>query len=213
MAGCSLLDDRAYTELLFIKPGEASKSWAGLESLCEQLIAPGASKRSVVVAFGGGSVGNLAGLAAALLFRGIRYVEVPTSFTHLTDGVLSNKQAINGRQGKNHFGVYHAPIFIWADTRYLETEPARSQKGGITEAIKNTLISQTEFISYLRAHLRSDGRYTATELEDLALSTILRILQRDPSEKHHGLVLEYGHTFGHAIEWLSRGMANAWRLG
>jgi 3-dehydroquinate synthase len=112
------------------------------------------------------------------------------------------------RQGKNHFGVYHAPIFIWADVRYLETEPARSQKGGITEAIKNALISQSDFICYLREHLRSDGRYTATELRDLALRTILSkldILQRDPSERHYGLVLEYGHTFGHAIEWLSRG--------
>jgi 3-dehydroquinate synthetase len=84
-------------------------------------VSKGASKRSVAIAFGGGSVGNLVGLAAALLFRGIRYVEVPTSFMHMTDGVLSNKQAINGRTGKNHFGVYHAPLFIWADVRYLET--------------------------------------------------------------------------------------------
>jgi 3-dehydroquinate synthase len=206
--GRTLLEARPNVELILIEPGEASKSWAGLEAMCEQLVSKGASKRSVAVAFGGGSVGNLVGLAAALLFRGIRYVEVPTSFMHMTDGVLSNKQAINGRTGKNHFGVYHAPIFIWADVRYLETEPARSKKAGMAEAIKNALISKPDLVTYFRKLLRPDCRYTATELVDLALNTImskLEILRRDPTEKHYALVLEYGHTFGHAIEWLSRG--------
>jgi len=204
----ALLTGRPDAEVLLIEPGEASKSWAGLESLCETLVSKGASKRSVVIAFGGGSVGNLVGLAAGLLFRGIRYVEVPTSFMHLTDGVLSNKQAINGRTGKNHFGLYHAPLFIWADASYLETEPVRSRKAGIAEAVKNALISQPALVSYFRRLLRPDGRYSATELRDLALNTILsklEILRRDPSEKRYALVLEYGHTFGHAIEWLSQG--------
>ena len=126
----------------------------------------------MIVAFGGGSVGNLAGLAASLLFRGIRYVEVPTSFQHLTDGCLSNKQAINGRLGKNHFGVFYAPIFVWADARYLGSEPERSLKAGIAEAIKNGLISQPGFINYLQGRLRPDCRYTAAELGDLALNTV-----------------------------------------
>jgi 3-dehydroquinate synthase len=162
----------------------------------------------LIIAFGGGSVGNLVGLAAAMSFRGIRYVEVPTSFTHMTDGVLSNKQAINGRMGKNHFGVYYAPVLIWADARYLATEPIRSKKAGIAEAIKNALISQPELVGYFRKMLRSDCGYGPEELSELALTTILsklEILRRDPSEKHYALVLEYGHTFGHAIEWLSRG--------
>jgi 3-dehydroquinate synthetase len=205
----ALLKGRPDAELLLIEPGEASKSWPGLESLCETLVSKGASKRSAVIAFGGGSVGNLVGLAAGLLFRGIRYVEVPTSFMHLTDGVLSNKQAINGRTGKNHFGLYHAPLFIWADARYLGSEPVRSRKAGIAEAVKNALISQPALVSHFRTLLRPDGRYSATELSDLALNTILsklEILKRDPSEKRYALVLEYGHTFGHAIEWLSQGM-------
>jgi 3-dehydroquinate synthetase len=126
----------------------------------------------------------------------------------MTDGVLSNKQAINGRLGKNHFGVYHAPMFIWADVRYLETEPARSKKAGMAEAVKNALISKPELVADLRMLLRPDCRYTAEELRELALSTItskLEILRRDPTEKRYGLVLEYGHTFGHALEWLSGG--------
>jgi 3-dehydroquinate synthase len=206
--GRSLLAKRPNAELILIAPGEASKSWPGLEALCEHLVSKGASKRSVLIAFGGGSVGNLVGLSAALLFRGMRYVEVPTSFMHMTDGVLSNKQAINGRTGKNHFGVYHAPIFIWADVRYLETEPACSKKAGLAEAVKNALISKPELVTYFRWMLRPDCHYSATELTSLALNTImskLEILRRDPSEKRYALVLEYGHTFGHAIEWLSRG--------
>ena len=206
--GRSLLEGRGNAETVLVKPGEAAKSWEGLTSLCERLMASGASKRSVIVAFGGGSVGNLAGLAASLLFRGIRYVEVPTSFQHLTDGCLSNKQAINGRLGKNHFGVFYAPIFVWADARYLGSEPERSLKAGIAEAIKNGLISQPGFINYLRGRIRPDCRYTAAELGDLALNTVrskLETIRKDPSEKHYALVLEYGHTFGHAIESLGRG--------
>jgi 3-dehydroquinate synthase len=206
--GRSPLEARPNVELILVEPGEASKSWARLEGICEQLVSRGASKRSVVVAFGGGSVGNLVGLAAALLFRGVRYVEVPTTFMHMTDGVLSNKQAINGRMGKNHFGVYHAPIFIWADTRYLETEPARSKRAGMAEAIKNALISNPDLVTYFRKLLRPDCRYTAPELSDLALTTImskLEILRRDPTERRYALVLEYGHTFSHAIEWLCCG--------
>ncbi|HEU0199459.1 MAG TPA: 2-deoxy-scyllo-inosose synthase [Burkholderiaceae bacterium] len=206
--GRSLCAERSNVELMRIAPGEATKSWAGLESLCEQFVAKGASKRSVAIACGGGSIGNLVGMAAALLFRGIRYVEMPTSFMHLTDGVLSNKQAINGRQGKNHFGLYHAPLFVWADARYLETEPVRSRKAGMAEAIKNAFISQPDLIPFFRSLLRPDGRLSSVDLEQLALNTILsklEILRRDPTEKHYALVLEYGHTFGHAIEWLSHG--------
>jgi 3-dehydroquinate synthetase len=203
-----LLKEIPEAELLLIEPGEGSKSWTGLESLCETLVCKGASKRSVVIAFGGGSVGNLVGMGAGLLFRGIRYVEVPTSYMHFTDGVLSNKQAINGRTGKNHFGLYFAPLFIWADARYLETEPVRSRKAGLAEAVKNALISRPSLVDDFRAKLRPDGRYGAAELSELALKTILsklEILKRDPSEKRYALVLEYGHTFGHAIEWLAQG--------
>ena len=206
--GRALCAARRDVELVLVDPGEASKSWDGLEALCEHMIAQRASKRSVAIGFGGGSVGNLVGMAAALMFRGIRYVEVPTSFMHLTDGVLSNKQAINGRSGKNHFGVYHAPLFIWADVRHLQTEPARSMKAGIAEAVKNALISSPALATSLRARLRPDCRYTPVELRELALGAIhakLEILRRDPSEKHYALVLEYGHTFAHAIEWLAQG--------
>lgn len=105
------------TQCLVLPVGESAKSFCRLETLCQEFVARGATKRSVIIAFGGGSLGNIAGLAAGLLFRGIRFVEVPTSFTHQTDGTLSNKQAINGASGKNQFGLYHPPMLIWTDTK------------------------------------------------------------------------------------------------
>ena len=103
----------------------------------------------MLIAFGGGSVGNVSGLAAGLVFRGIRFVEVPTTLSHQTDGTLSNKQAINGKFGKNHFGLYHSPTFTWTDTKYLETELLTCKKSGIIEGIKNGLIDQNTILPYL----------------------------------------------------------------
>lgn len=188
--------------------GEAAKSFTHLHNLCEELIAQGASKSSVVLSFGGGAVGNIAGVVAALVYRGIRFVEVPTSFTHQTDGTLSNKQAINGARGKNQFGLYYSPMLIWTDTRYLLSEPTQLKNAGIVETVKNALIDQPGLVPFLYSSLRPDACYSPSELTELAYKSIcskLEIIKKDPSEKAYGIVLEYGHTFAHAIEWLADG--------
>ena len=196
------------TELYLLPKGETCKRFEVLQKLCNQLVQKGVSKRSLLIAFGGGSIGNITGLAAGLIFRGIRFIEVPTTLSHQTDGMLSNKQAVNGKFGKNHFGLYHAPIFSWIDTRYPETEPLRFKKSGIVEGIKNGLIDQKDFIPYLEKAIKKDGDYSPRQLTDLCFKLILsklEILKKDPTEKHYGIILEYGHTFAHAIEWLSEG--------
>lgn len=188
--------------------GETCKTFDVLQKLCDQLVGKGVSKRSLLIAFGGGSVGNITGLAAGLIFRGIRFIEVPTTITHQTDGMLSNKQAVNGKYGKNNFGLFHAPVFAWADTRYTETEPLRFKRSGIIEGVKNGLIDQKEFIPFLEGAVRKKGDYSSQQLTDLCFKLIrskLEILKNDPTERHFGIILEYGHTFAHAIEWLSRG--------
>jgi 3-dehydroquinate synthetase len=194
--------------LELIPPGEGSKGFVMLEEICEKLISQGASKRSLLISFGGGVVGNIVGLAAGLVYRGIRYIEIPTTMTAQTDSTLSNKQAVNGRQGKNHFGLYHAPILIWTDTNYLTTEPPVSRRCGIIEAIKNGFIDDASFLDELDRLLRPDVCFDAEELHELVYKIIqskLRILKTDPSEKHRGIILEYGHTFGHGLEWLLHG--------
>ena len=194
--------------LEFLPNGEACKYFSVLEKTCEDLITKGVSKKSLLLAFGGGTVGNLVGLAAGLIYRGIGYIEVPTTMTGQTDSTLSNKQAINGKTGKNHFGIYHSPVFIWSDTKYLKTEPPSSKRSGIIEGIKNGFISDPSFLTYLDTVLNPELDFSDEQLYDLAYQIILsklEILKKDPSEKDYGIILEYGHTFGHAIEWLEKG--------
>jgi 3-dehydroquinate synthetase len=189
--------------------GERGKTFEALQTLCDHLVEKGVSKRSLLVAFGGGSVGNITGLAAGLIFRGIRFIEIPTTLSHQTDGVLSNKQAVNGKYGKNHFGLYRAPVHAWVDTRYTETETARHKNSGIVEGVKNGLIDQIEFIPHLESNIKPHGDYSRPEIHDLVYRLIvskMEIIKKDPTEKRYGMILEYGHTFAHAVEWLSDGL-------
>jgi len=209
--GKSLYDklcEKVTCNLEFVPPGEKCKYFSFLEETCENLIIKNASKKSILISFGGGTVGNVFGLAAGLIYRGIRFIEIPTSMTGQTDSTLSNKQAVNGQTGKNHFGLYHAPIFIWTDTKYLRTDPPTSRRSGIIEGIKNGFISDPSFLDYLEEVLNPEVKFTEEELYKLSYNIILsklEILKQDPSEKHYGIILEYGHTFGHGIEWLEQG--------
>jgi 3-dehydroquinate synthase len=105
--------------LELLPSGESCKTFDVLARLCESLVDHNISKKSIVIALVGGVVSNVVGLAAGLTYRGVRYVENPTTMTGQTDSTLSNKQAVYGRKGKNHFGLYHIPLFIWSDTRHI----------------------------------------------------------------------------------------------
>lgn len=192
-----------------IEDGEGQKTLRTLEFLCETLVDKGISKASVIIGFGGGCLTNIAGLSAALIFRGIRYVEMPTTLMGITDSCLSNKQAVNGIHGKNHFGTYYAPIFIFGDTHFLSTEPIGSKKAALAEGVKNGLISDPNLVDFYETALRRPvEEMSEFDIHELAYRIILskfRILKRDPSEKHYAVTLEYGHTFGHAIEFLTHG--------
>jgi 3-dehydroquinate synthetase len=169
------------------------------------MVAAGATRDSLLIALGGGVIGNLVGLCAALLYRGVRFVEIPTTTMAQTDGALSNKQAINGAAGKNQFGTYHAPLFIWSDCQYLRSEPVRQRRSGVVEGIKNVLVSQPD-ISQAELMLKlADNADCLAELASTLVRSKLNIIQKDPTEIAFGVVLEYGHTFGHAIEWLAQG--------
>jgi 3-dehydroquinate synthetase len=191
-------------KVVLVGDGEREKSWRSLRQLGEALIAGGATKDSLVLALGGGALGNLVGLAASLLYRGVRFVEIPTTLMALTDSTLSNKQAINGRRGKNLFGTYHAPVLIWGDVAYARSEPDRQRRAGVVEGIKNLLITGRGHA----AALELIDTWRAGDLLGLTRRLIdskLPILRADPTERGSAIILEYGHTFGHAIEWLAAG--------
>ena len=193
-------------EVIAIADSERDKNWENLRSLCEQLVSRGVTKDSLLLALGGGVLGNLVGLTAALIYRGIQFIHLPTTVTSQTDSTLSNKQAINGAMGKNQFGVYHPPLMVWADAAYVLTEPPRQQKSGIVEGIKNVFISHDRLDAAERMlELWHEGEAALPELLLMLIRSKLEILRRDPTERKDAIVLEYGHTFGHAIEWLSQG--------
>lgn len=197
-------------EVLTIDDTEHDKSFANLENLCDTLVNSFITKGSIVIGFGGGCLTNIVGLAAGLIFRGIRYIEMPTTFMGITDSCLSNKQAINGKYGKNQYGMYYAPKFIFGDTKFLKTESLAGRKSAIAEGIKNAFINDASLLPYYQEvlHNKDLDHLDDETLTDLAYNVIcskLAILEQDPSEKLFAMALEYGHTFGHAIEFFSGG--------
>lgn len=195
-------------EVLLIGCTEKDKTFKNVDFICNYLINHKISKDSIVISFGGGVVGNISGLVAGLIYRGVSYIEIPTTFMGLTDSSLSHKQAVNGDSGKNQIGRYYAPLFIWSDIKYIETEGVRNIKAAIVEGVKNTLIQDKELLEELTSFIKSKESFNKDELLYL-FETITqsknRILSVDPTEKAYCVILEYGHTFGHAIEFLTSG--------
>jgi 3-dehydroquinate synthetase len=134
---------------------------------------------------------------------------MPTTYMGITDSTLSNKQAVNGKQGKNQYGMYYAPIFIFGDTKYLKTENLVGRKSAIAEGIKNALIHNPSLLEFYDTFLEKDIDHlddrSLTQLAYIIIQSKLDILAADTSEKAFGMVLEYGHTFGHAMEFYSNG--------
>lgn len=203
-----LIEEGIEVKLLVINAEEDYKTVPNLEYICNTMIDDNISKDSIIISFGGGVTGNISGMAAALIYRGVRYIEIPTTFMGQTDSTLSNKQAVNGSSGKNQLGMYYAPIFVWTDIKYVVTEKQQHINAAITEGIKNALIYDKELLPYFIendfAHNKPVGG-KLLELFEIITDSKNKILKQDPSEKGYAVILEYGHTFGHAIEYLSHG--------
>ncbi|MET9356572.1 2-deoxy-scyllo-inosose synthase [Streptomyces sp. NPDC006617] len=197
------LGAHAPVQVLSLPAGENIKSPANLASHLEEAIASGATRRSVVVAFGGGVPGNLAGVVAALLFRGVRLVHIPTTTVAAMDSVISLKQAINSCSGKNHIGTYHTPEAVYLDVALLRTLGDRELRSGLCEATKNCLAIRPDVVPDLRRVLaRGDlaAPDTLLWLLEESLEAKISVTAQDRYEQRTGLVLEYGHTLGHAVE-------------
>ncbi|WP_169814796.1 2-deoxy-scyllo-inosose synthase [Nocardia crassostreae] len=183
--------------------GESMKNLSCLSAHLEAALRAGITRRSIVVSFGGGVPGNLAGLMANLLFRGVRLVHVPTTTIAAMDSVLSLKQAINSGVGKNHIGTFYAPTAVYTDVRLFATLPARELRSGLCEMAKNCLAIQPAALEPLRTVIASDDLAAPENLLwllDASIAAKSAVTRDDTFERGTGLVLEYGHTVGHAIE-------------
>jgi 3-dehydroquinate synthase len=188
---------------VIVPPGERSKSWRVLESVCEQLLAAKIERGDLVVALGGGVVGDLAGFAAAILRRGLSVVQVPTTLLAQVDSSVGGKTGINTAHGKNQVGAFHQPVLVIADTALLDTLPAREFRAGYAEVVKYGLIADAGFFAWLEANWRdvlaggpAREHAIATSCRAKAI-TVVRDERETGTERH---LLNLGHTFGHAFE-------------
>jgi 3-dehydroquinate synthase/2-deoxy-scyllo-inosose synthase len=175
----------------------------------------------VLVGMGGGVIGNITGLTASLLFRGIRFVHLPTTLLAMHDSVTSLKQGVNCNGGKNILGTFHVPSAVFIDLKFLKTLPAQQVRGGLIELVKNALILGGDYAKQVTEQLTAFRSRSAVpdwaSLVNLGLTAKRALVQNDPRERGHAMILEYGHTIGHALELayvgqLSHGEAIAWGM-
>jgi 3-dehydroquinate synthase len=185
-----------------VAPGESSKSFPVLEQVCEGLIAARIERGDLVIALGGGVVGDLAGFAAAVVRRGLDYVQVPTTLLAQVDSSVGGKTAIDSKHGKNLIGAFHQPILVVADTAVLDTLPPREFRAGYAEVAKYGLIGDAAFFAWLEANWRDV--FGGGGAREHAIATSCRakaaIVSRDERETGERALLNLGHTFGHALE-------------
>ncbi len=187
-----------------VPAGEGSKSFAMLERVIEELLALAPERRDCLVALGGGVVGDLAGLAAALVKRGMGFIQVPTTLLAMVDSSVGGKTAINAAAGKNLVGVFHQPRAVWIDPALLDTLPDRQMRAGMAEVVKYGLISDPAFFAWCEANgpqvLARVPRAVAHAVE-VSCRAKAAIVGADETEQA-GIraLLNLGHTFGHALE-------------
>lgn len=191
-------------EAIVLPVGEATKSWAQLEALCDRLLALEIERGEHIVALGGGVIGDLTGFAAAILKRGVGFVQIPTTLLAQVDSSVGGKTAINTRAGKNLIGAFHQPSFVLIDPDVLDTLPARELRAGYAEVVKYGLIGDPDFFGWCEANgsalLAGDGQARAHAIA-VSVAAKARIVAEDERETaDRRALLNLGHTFGHALE-------------
>ena len=196
-------DDVGLRGKTILPPGEATKCFSCLEQACADVLASGLERGDCVVALGGGVIGDLAGFTAAVVRRGVRYVQIPTSLLAQVDSSVGGKTGINTKHGKNLIGSFHQPHLVLADIGALSTLPDREMRAGYAEIVKYGLLGDQGFYTWLDENV---GQVLAGDKP--ALKTAVRrsvemkaeIVARDETEQGDRALLNLGHTFGHALE-------------
>jgi 3-dehydroquinate synthase len=187
---------------VIVPAGEISKSYRVFESVCESMIAMRIERDDLVVALGGGVVGDLAGFAASVVRRGVDYVQVPTTLLADVDSSVGGKTAIDSAHGKNLIGAFHQPILVLADTALLDTLPEREFRAGYAELVKYGLLGDADFFAWLEKNWREVFAGGPARQHAIAESCRAKaaIVARDERETGDRALLNLGHTFGHALE-------------
>lgn len=187
---------------IVVPVGEGSKNYATFEKVCEAIIAARVERNDLVVALGGGVIGDLAGFAAACARRGLDFVQVPTTLLAQVDSSVGGKTGINSRQGKNLVGAFHQPVLVVADSALLDTLPKREFRSGYAEVAKYGLLGDAAFFTWLEKNWQDV--FAGGPAREHAIAVCCRakagIVARDERETVDRALLNLGHTFGHALE-------------
>jgi 3-dehydroquinate synthase len=193
----------AQPTVLMLPAGEQHKRLAAVERLAQQLAAAGADRGSLLVAFGGGVIGDVAGFLAAIYMRGIDFVQVPTTLLAQVDSSVGGKTGVNLAAGKNLLGCFYHPRLVLADTQVLRTLPPAELRAGLFESLKAGFICDAALLTYMESHaaalLRAEPELLTRVIAD-SIRVKAKIIAEDEHEHGLRMVLNFGHTVGHAIE-------------
>lgn len=191
------------SEMVVLPPGESTKSMARLGEVVDRLLAMKVERDDAVLAFGGGVIGDLAGFAAAVLRRGVDFVQVPTTLLAQVDSSVGGKTGVNAEAGKNLIGAFHQPRLVLADIAVLETLSEREFLSGYAEVVKYGLLGDAAFFAWLESNgpaLKAGDRALRAEAVRRSCAMKAAIVARDEREAGERALLNLGHTFGHALE-------------
>jgi 3-dehydroquinate synthase len=196
-------DDIPHPNFLTVPEGEGSKNLEMAARLYTRLIQQGADRSAVVLALGGGVIGDLAGFVASTYLRGVRFVQVPTTLLAQIDSSIGGKVGINHRLGKNLIGAFHQPSLILIDPQLLLTLPEREWRSGLFEAVKYGIISSSKLFAFMESELEAIRRRDMASITRLIVECAAikaRVVVRDEKESDLRMILNFGHTVGHALE-------------
>ncbi len=206
-AQASALRDAGLDPIEVVIPaGEAHKTLATVQTIYDRLLSAGVDRATPVVALGGGVVGDVAGFVAATVLRGVPFVQVPTTLLAMVDASVGGKTGVNHARGKNLIGAFHQPRAVLIDPTVLTTLPPRELRSGLAECIKHDLIRDADGFARLEREIDRALRLDVEYLTDLIAHNVAikaRVVEADPLERGERAHLNFGHTFGHAIELVS----------
>lgn len=192
---------------LFLAAGEKHKTLSSVEKILRQMIAAGGDRGSLLIAFGGGIVGDVGGFVAAIFMRGIAYVQVPTTLLAQVDSSVGGKTGVNLPEGKNLVGSFHHPRAVFADVKLLGTLPERELRAGLMESVKAGIIRDRTLVRFMEEHVDEVLGRDERALERVIAASIRMkadVVNRDERENGLRMILNFGHTLGHALEQVTR---------
>lgn len=193
-------------ELITFDGGEKNKTLKTIEELAEKMLAKGFNRKSAIIALGGGVTGDIAGFLASIYQRGIPYIQVPTTLLAMVDSSIGGKTGVDLVSGKNLIGTITQPKAVFIDTDFLKTLPETQIRSGLGEIIKYGVIKDAKFFTFLEKNLKKIfalDEKTINHIIERSVAIKVAVVENDQHEAKNRMILNYGHTYGHALEKLS----------